>query len=76
MQLSHASTREGVTCTTTIGQYAAGMKNLSDDFNFKEKEKAQYTLLQFRGGKKRRTIYFHVQPKNFTKKHFIIKHKL
>ena len=28
----------------------AGMKNLSDDFNFKEKEKAQYTLLQFRGG--------------------------
>ena len=51
-------------------------KNLSDDFNFKEKEKAQYTLLQFRGGKKRRTIYFHVQPKNFTKKHFIIKHKL
>ena len=55
----------------------AGMKNLSDDVNFKEKEKAQYTLLQFRGGGETcQTIYFHVQPKNFTKKHFIIKHKL
>ena len=35
-------------------------KNLSDDFNFKEKEKAQYTLLQFRGGGKR------VEPYTFT----------
>ena len=38
----------------------AGMKNLSDDVNFKEKEKAQYTLLQFRGGGKR------VEPYTFT----------